>query len=124
VIAATFPGGTITGCPKVRCMQIIAAVEGARAAPTRARSAGSNRDGDLDLNILIRTAEVPGRADVPHRRRHRRRLGPAARVGRDPGQGARAAEGVDVTGAMPTRSDGRKPRAAGYPERPNRATKC
>ncbi len=28
VIAAVFPGGTITGCPKVRCMQIIAELEG------------------------------------------------------------------------------------------------
>jgi anthranilate synthase component 1 len=37
VIAATFPGGTITGCPKVRCMQIVAAVEGrARGAYTGA----------------------------------------------------------------------------------------
>ena len=27
VIAATFPGGTITGCPKVRCMQIISELE-------------------------------------------------------------------------------------------------
>ena len=29
VIRAVFPGGTITGCPKVRCMQIIAELEGA-----------------------------------------------------------------------------------------------
>ena len=54
-IAAVFPGGTITGCPKVRCMQIIAALEqGPRGAYT-----GSfgylNRDGSMDLNILIRT---------------------------------------------------------------------
>jgi len=55
VIRAVFPGGTITGCPKVRCMEIIAELEdGARGAYT-----GSfgylNRDGSLDLNILIRT---------------------------------------------------------------------
>jgi len=54
-IAAVFPGGTITGCPKVRCMEIIAALEqGPRGAYT-----GSfgylNRDGSMDLNILIRT---------------------------------------------------------------------
>ncbi len=54
-IAAVFPGGTITGCPKVRCMEIISALEqGPRGAYT-----GSfgylNRDGSLDLNILIRT---------------------------------------------------------------------
>ena len=60
VIRATFPGGTITGCPKVRCMQIIAELEGeARGAYTGAFG-WLNRDGDLDLNILIRTAEVAG----------------------------------------------------------------
>ena len=58
VIAAVFPGGTITGCPKVRCMQIIAELEGqARGAYTGAFGwLGS--DGDMDLNILIRTAEL------------------------------------------------------------------
>jgi len=60
VIAAVFPGGTITGCPKVRCMQIIAELEAeARGAYTGAFGwLGS--DGDMDLNILIRTAEVAG----------------------------------------------------------------
>ena len=55
VIAATFPGGTITGCPKVRCMQIIQELEaGPRGAYTG--SVGYlNRDGSMDLNILIRT---------------------------------------------------------------------
>jgi anthranilate synthase component 1 len=58
VIRAVFPGGTITGCPKVRCMQIIAELEQeARGAYTDAFG-WLNRDGDLDLNILIRTAEV------------------------------------------------------------------
>ncbi|NDK37710.1 aminodeoxychorismate synthase component I [Pseudoxanthomonas gei] len=58
VIRATFPGGTITGCPKVRCMQIIAELEGqARGAYTGAFG-WLNRDGDLDLNILIRSAEI------------------------------------------------------------------
>ncbi|HBK45755.1 MAG TPA: aminodeoxychorismate synthase, component I, partial [Xanthomonadaceae bacterium] len=60
VIRAVFPGGTITGCPKVRCMQIIAELEQtARGAYTGAFG-WLNRDGDLDLNILIRTAEVLG----------------------------------------------------------------
>jgi len=60
VIAATFPGGTITGCPKVRCMEIIAELERtARGAYTGAFG-WLNRDGDMDLNILIRTAEVQG----------------------------------------------------------------
>lgn len=58
VIRAVFPGGTITGCPKVRCMQIISELE----AEGRGAYTGSvgwiNRDGDLDLNILIRSAEL------------------------------------------------------------------
>lgn len=57
-IRAVFPGGTITGCPKVRCMQIISELEaGPRGAYT-----GSfgylNRDGSMDLNILIRTMVI------------------------------------------------------------------
>ena len=60
VIAAVHPGGTITGCPKVRCMQVIAELEGhGRGAYTGAMG-WLNRDGDMDLNILIRSAEVAG----------------------------------------------------------------
>jgi len=60
-VAAVFPGGTITGCPKVRCMQIISELEqGPRGAYT-----GSfgylNRNGSLDLNILIRTIVKQGK---------------------------------------------------------------
>jgi anthranilate synthase component 1 len=55
VITAVFPGGTITGCPKVRCMEIINELEhGARGAYTGSMGY-INRDGSMDLNILIRT---------------------------------------------------------------------
>jgi len=55
VIRALFPGGTITGCPKLRCMEIIRDLEGeARGAYTGALGY-LNHNGDLDLNILIRT---------------------------------------------------------------------
>jgi len=61
IIAATFPGGTITGCPKVRCMEIIAELEqGARGAYTGSMGY-LNHDGSMDLNILIRTMELTGR---------------------------------------------------------------
>ncbi|HET6603248.1 MAG TPA: aminodeoxychorismate synthase component I [Xanthomonadaceae bacterium] len=60
VIAAVFPGGTITGCPKVRCMQIIAELEAAPRGAYTGSIGYLNRDGDLDLNILIRTAVTQG----------------------------------------------------------------
>lgn len=55
VIAATFPGGTITGCPKVRCMEIIVALENAPRGAYTGALGYLDRNGDLDLNILIRT---------------------------------------------------------------------
>ena len=58
VIRAVFPGGTITGCPKVRCMQIIAELEGDGRGAYTGAIGWLNRDGDLDLNILIRSAEL------------------------------------------------------------------
>jgi len=58
VIRAVFPGGTITGCPKVRCMQIIAELEGEGRGAYTGAMGWLNRDGDLDLNILIRSAEA------------------------------------------------------------------
>jgi len=55
VLRAVFPGGTITGCPKFRCMQIIAELEGeARQAYTGAIGF-INADGSMDFNILIRS---------------------------------------------------------------------
>ena len=61
VIRAVFPGGTITGCPKVRCMQVIAELEGTGRGAYTGAMGWLNRDGDLDLNILIRSAEVEGK---------------------------------------------------------------
>jgi anthranilate synthase component 1 len=59
-IAAVFPGGTITGCPKVRCMQVIASLEGQGRGAYTGAMGWLNRDGDMDLNILIRSAELEG----------------------------------------------------------------
>jgi anthranilate synthase component 1 len=60
VIAAVFPGGTITGCPKVRCMQIIAELEGEGRGPYTGALGYLDCDGDMDLNILIRSAWMAG----------------------------------------------------------------
>ncbi len=58
VLRAVFPGGTITGCPKVRCMEIIAELEGEGRGAYTGAFGWLDRDGDLDLNILIRSAEM------------------------------------------------------------------
>lgn len=55
VLGAVFPGGTITGCPKVRCMEIIGELERTPRGPYTGAMGYLNRDGGADLNILIRT---------------------------------------------------------------------
>ncbi len=60
-IRAVFPGGTITGCPKVRCMQIIGELERTPRGAYTGSMGYLNRNGNLDLNILIRTMEIRGR---------------------------------------------------------------
>jgi len=60
VIRALFPGGTITGCPKVRCMEIIAELEAVGRGAYTGSIGYLNRDGSCDLNILIRTITAQG----------------------------------------------------------------
>jgi len=60
-IAAMFPGGTITGCPKVRCMELLAEVEGTPRDAYTGSMGYLGCDGSLDLNILIRTLAVSER---------------------------------------------------------------
>ena len=63
VIRALFPGGTITGCPKIRCMEIIAALERAPRGAYTGALGYLDRSGDMDFNILIRTLVRTG-ADI------------------------------------------------------------
>lgn len=61
ILRAVFPGGTITGCPKIRSMQIIQELE--RHAPRGAYTGSCgyiSRHGRMDTNILIRTLVVRG----------------------------------------------------------------
>jgi anthranilate synthase component I len=60
VIRALFPGGTITGCPKIRCMQVIAELEGCGRGAYTGSIGYVNRDGSCDVNILIRTITAQG----------------------------------------------------------------
>ncbi|PMB46396.1 anthranilate synthase component I [Fischerella thermalis CCMEE 5201] len=55
LIRAVFPGGTITGCPKVRCMEIIEELEPVRRSLFYGSCGYLDWQGNLDLNILIRT---------------------------------------------------------------------
>jgi anthranilate synthase component 1 len=55
VLRAVFPGGTITGCPKVRAMEIIAELEQAGRGPYTGAMGYLGFDGRLDANILIRS---------------------------------------------------------------------
>lgn len=55
LIKALFPGGTITGCPKVRCQEIIEELEPVRRSLFYGSCGYLDQRGNLDLNILIRT---------------------------------------------------------------------
>jgi anthranilate synthase component 1 len=54
-LRAVFPGGTITGCPKVRTMQIIRELEGVPRRSYTGSVGYINGDGSFDFNILIRS---------------------------------------------------------------------
>lgn len=55
LLAAVFPGGTITGCPKVRCMEILAELEATGRGPYTGSVGYLSLHGRMDSNILIRT---------------------------------------------------------------------
>jgi para-aminobenzoate synthetase component 1 len=58
VIAATFPGGTITGAPKIRTMEIIEELEPVRRGPYTGSMGWIDYNGDMEFNIIIRTMAV------------------------------------------------------------------
>ena len=55
LLRAAFPGGSITGAPKVRAMEIIAELEPTARGPYCGSLGYLGFDGELDTNILIRT---------------------------------------------------------------------
>ncbi|HUO78361.1 MAG TPA: anthranilate synthase component I family protein [Thermodesulfovibrionales bacterium] len=58
VIRAVFPGGTITGVPKVRCMEIIDELEPVRRGPYTGSLGYLGFSGVMDMNIIIRSFVV------------------------------------------------------------------
>ena len=92
LLAASFPGGSITGAPKIRAMEILEGLEPVRRGPYTGAVGWIGPDGAMQTSIAH-----------PHVRRRRATAHPACRrrdhlpqrpgggVGRDGGQGARAA---------------------------------
>jgi para-aminobenzoate synthetase component 1 len=65
LLRASFPGGSITGAPKLRSMEILEGLEPMRRGPYTGSIGYWGLDGSLDLSIVIRTALVKdGRAYV------------------------------------------------------------
>jgi len=57
-IKATFPGGTITGAPKIRTMEIIEELEPIKRGPYTGSMGWIGFNNTLELNILIRTLVI------------------------------------------------------------------
>ncbi len=64
LLRATFPGGSITGAPKIRAMEIIHELEPAHRGPYCGSIVRIGFDGSMDSNIIIRTLTVKGKTVV------------------------------------------------------------
>jgi len=61
LLAACFPGGSITGAPKIRAMEIIAELEATRRGPYCGAIGYLGFDGTLDSSVVIRTFAIRDR---------------------------------------------------------------
>jgi para-aminobenzoate synthetase component I len=61
LLRAAFPGGSITGAPKIRAMEIIAELEPTRRGPYCGCIGYIGFDGSMDTSIVIRTMAILGR---------------------------------------------------------------
>lgn len=63
---ATFPGGSVTGAPKIRAMEIIHELEPSRRGAYCGSIFWAGLDGSMDSNIVIRSMMVSGRMIAAH----------------------------------------------------------
>jgi anthranilate/para-aminobenzoate synthase component I len=66
ILKALFPGGTVTGCPKIRCMEIIGELETCPRGPYSGSLGYIGFAPVMDLNIIIRTIIVKDGKAVFH----------------------------------------------------------
>ena len=93
LLAAAFPGGSITGAPKIRAMEILEGLEPVRRGPYTGAIGWIGPDGAMQTSIVdpdVRRGRPA--ADSPRRWRHHLEERPGRRVGRDRHEGARAVE--------------------------------
>jgi len=64
IIKALFPGGSITGAPKERSMEIIDTLEGYQRGIYTGSLGYIQNNGDMDFNIAIRTMTIKGRKGI------------------------------------------------------------
>jgi para-aminobenzoate synthetase component I len=60
LLAASFPGGSITGAPKIRAMEVLRELEPTRRGPYTGALGWIGPDGSLATSILIRTLVADG----------------------------------------------------------------
>ena len=66
LLAASFPGGSITGAPKIRAMEILEGLEPVRRGPYTGTLGWIGPDGAMQTSILIRTFVADGRRLTLH----------------------------------------------------------
>lgn len=66
ILRAVFPGGTITGCPKIRCMEIIDELEPTCRGPYSGSFGYIGFSAYMDFNIIIRTILIKDRKAYFH----------------------------------------------------------
>lgn len=66
VLRAVFPGGSVTGAPKIRALEVIREIEPVGRGPAFGSVVAVGTDGSMDSSVTIRTAWVPHEAGRAH----------------------------------------------------------